>query len=60
MLHSMPRDMGYTWEGGELKRHITLILATGEQCLIPLDLWEDFEVRTRTKLAEFNATTNRL
>jgi hypothetical protein len=45
MLGSIPRDAGYTWEGKELKAHITLIWATGEKVLVPLDLWNSFEVK---------------
>jgi len=45
MLGSIPRDAGYTWEGRELKAHITLIWATGEKVLVPLDLWNSFEVK---------------
>ena len=45
MLGSIPRDAGYTWEGGELEAHITLIWATGERVLVPLDLWNSFEVK---------------
>jgi hypothetical protein len=45
MLGSIPRDAGYTWEGGELKSHITLVWATGEKVLVPLDMWNSFEVK---------------
>lgn len=45
MLGSIPRDAGYTWEGRELKAHNTLIWATGEKVLVPLDLWNSFEVK---------------
>jgi hypothetical protein len=44
MLGSIPRNAGFTWEGGELRAHITLIWATGEKVLVPLDFWYSFEV----------------
>lgn len=44
MLGSIPKDAGYTWEGGEFKRHATLVLATGQEISIPPDLWNSFEV----------------
>lgn len=44
MLQSMPRDLGYTWEGGELKQHVTLIQASGEQQTVPIDFCASYEV----------------
>jgi hypothetical protein len=55
MLCSIPRDAGYTWEGGDLKANITLIWATGEQVLVPLELWSSFEVRFLFSISAGNA-----
>jgi hypothetical protein len=55
MLGSIPRDAGYMWEGGELKANITLIRATGEQVLVPLELWNSFEVRFLFSISAGNA-----
>jgi hypothetical protein len=47
MLGSIPKDAGYTWDGGKLKHeaNITLVWATGEQVLVPLDFWKSFKVK---------------
>jgi len=55
MLGSIPRNAGYTWEGGELKVHITLVWATGEQVLVPLDFWKSFEVKCSCPVSVGNA-----
>jgi hypothetical protein len=55
MLGSIPRDAGYTWEGGELKANITLVWPTGEQVLVPLELWDSFEVKELFSIPAGNA-----
>lgn len=55
MLGSIPRDAGYTWDGGELKAHITLVWATGENVLVPLDFWNSFEVNFSSSISAGNA-----
>lgn len=44
MLGSMPKELGYTWEGGELKQQITLTQASGEIMLLPLEFCSSPEV----------------
>jgi hypothetical protein len=45
MTTAMPKIIGFPWEGGDLKRHITMVHATGETWLVPFDFWLTFEVR---------------
>ncbi|KAK5112866.1 hypothetical protein LTR85_011093 [Meristemomyces frigidus] len=52
MLGSMPKDLGYTWEGGELKRHLTLVQASGEVQTIPHELCVNFEAFHRLLLVQ--------
>lgn len=44
MLGSMPKELGYTWEGGELRQQISFVHASGEQQFVPQELCRSFEV----------------
>jgi len=44
MHGSIPKDLGYTWEGGELKQHLTLVQASGEVQIVPMHCCATFEV----------------
>ena len=44
MFSSMPKGLGYTWTGDEIKQHITLTQASGTLMTVPLDFCETFEV----------------
>jgi hypothetical protein len=55
MLGSIPGDAGYTWKDGEFKAYITLVWATGEQVLVPLDFWNSFEVKFLFSISVGNA-----
>lgn len=40
----MPKELGYTWEGGKLRQQVTLFQGSGAIQIVPLDVCRNLEV----------------